>query len=235
MRNERTNDEKNVDIRRTEKMESRVVTDREETIPVIQEDLEIGKREVETGGVRVQSRVTETPINEQVNLREEHVNIERHPVDRPLTAADRDAFQDRTIEMREHAEKAVVAKTARVVEQVSVGKTVTNKTEQISDSVRRTDVDIVPIKATTRVGYERYNDQLRSHYDKTFASSGTPFTHYDSAYRYGYELRGDNRLKGSDWSAVEPHARETWESHNRGTWDRFKDAIRHGFDLDRNS
>lgn len=234
MRNNRTEEEKNLNLRRTDNVETRVEKDRSERIPVVQEELEVGKRAVETGGVRVESRVSETPVREQVNLREEHVNIERHAVDRPLTAADTDAFRDRTIEMREHAEKAVVAKTARVVEEVSVGKTATSHTEQISDTVRRTDVDVVPIGTMQRTGYDRHTDTLRSHFNQSFASTGTPFSHYDSAYRYGYELRGDSSLKGRDWNDIEPHARQTWETHNKGTWERFKDAIRHGFDLDRN-
>src|SRR5437764_3366736 len=49
-------------------------------IPVVEEQLKVGKREVQRGGVRVFSRVVETPVNESVNLREEHVNVERRPV-----------------------------------------------------------------------------------------------------------------------------------------------------------
>nr|WP_244173330.1 DUF2382 domain-containing protein [Caballeronia temeraria] len=43
---------------------------------------------MQTGGVRVYSRVTETPVSESVSLREEHATIERKTVDRPATAAD---------------------------------------------------------------------------------------------------------------------------------------------------
>jgi hypothetical protein len=56
--------------------------------PVVREDLAVGKREVQTGGVRVYSRATATPVSETVNLREEHAAIERRPVDRPATSAD---------------------------------------------------------------------------------------------------------------------------------------------------
>jgi stress response protein YsnF len=57
----------------------------EETIPVVREELEIGKEEVERGGIRLRSRVVERPVEETVNLREENVNIERTPVDRPAS------------------------------------------------------------------------------------------------------------------------------------------------------
>jgi uncharacterized protein (TIGR02271 family) len=221
---------KEIDVTETQR-----ATDRAETIPVVEENLEVGKKVVETkGGVRVQSRVTETPVHEEVNLREEHVNVERHAVNRPATAADTaEAFRDRTIEMREHAEKPVVAKTARVVEEVSVGKTATNRTEHITDTVRRTDVEIVPVPTETRVGFEKHGQTIRSSYNNRFASSGMPYENYEPAYRYGYNLRGDRNFSGRDWNSIEPTVRTTWETHNKGTWERFKDAIREGFDLDK--
>ena len=52
----------------------------EERIPIVQEEMKIGKREVERGGARVRSYVRETPVSEQVNLREENVSIERRPI-----------------------------------------------------------------------------------------------------------------------------------------------------------
>ena len=48
-------------------------TDADQTIKVIKEDLEVGKRTVETGGVRLRSRVVSRPVEENVRLREERV------------------------------------------------------------------------------------------------------------------------------------------------------------------
>ena len=116
---------------------------REEVIPVTEERLNVGKREVGGGRVRVRSYVVEQPVEEQVNLRDEHVNVERRPVDRPLTGADRDrAFQERTIEAEEKSEEAVVNKEARVKEELVVNKDVNQRTETVSDTVRRTEVDV---------------------------------------------------------------------------------------------
>jgi uncharacterized protein (TIGR02271 family) len=118
-------------------------------IPVVEEELKVGKRQVEGGGVRVKTNVTETPVEEQVNLREEHVRVERRPVDRPATAADmNEAQHGRTLEVREKSEEAVVSKDARVVEEVVVGKEATERTETVRDTVRKTDVDVV--EDTTR-------------------------------------------------------------------------------------
>jgi uncharacterized protein (TIGR02271 family) len=128
----------------------------ETTIPVVEEELQVGKREVERGGVRVESRVEEKPVTAEVQLREERVHVERRPVDRPLTDAD-NAFREGTLEVTERAEEAVVGKTARVVEEVVVGKQVEEHTETIRDTVRRTDVDVQEVDSTesTRKGGKR--------------------------------------------------------------------------------
>jgi uncharacterized protein (TIGR02271 family) len=118
---------------------------KEAVIPVVEEELRVGKREVEKGGVRITNRVTETPVEEEVRLREEHINVERRPVDRPVSNAD-NAFQSGAIEVTETAEEAVVAKNARVVEEVVVNKDVQERTETVRDTLHRTDVDVEPVE-----------------------------------------------------------------------------------------
>jgi uncharacterized protein (TIGR02271 family) len=113
----------------------------EERIPVIDERLTVGKRETEHGRVRIRSYVVESPVQEQVTLRQEQVEVERRPVDRPVTAGD-EVFQDRTIEARETAEEAVVSKEARVTEEVVIRKDVEEHDETIRDTVRETRVEV---------------------------------------------------------------------------------------------
>jgi uncharacterized protein (TIGR02271 family) len=110
-------------------------------VPVVEEELHVGKREVERGGVRVERRVEERPVEQQVNLREERVQVERRPVDRPVGATE-EMFREGAVEVTERAEEAVVAKEARVVEEVVVNKEVGERTETVRDTVRRTDVDV---------------------------------------------------------------------------------------------
>lgn len=120
-------------------------TDRaDEVIPVAEEELHVGKREVNRGRVRLHSRIVERPVQEQVNLREEHVQVERRPVSGTTQAGaiGNDPFQERTIEVEERAEEAVVSKEARVVEEVVVRKEADQRTETISDTVRKTEVDV---------------------------------------------------------------------------------------------
>ena len=111
-----------------------------EVIPIVEERLQVGKREVVGGRVKVRSYVVETPVEEQVSLRSEHVQVERRPVDRPARA-DED-FRDRSIEAEERSEEAVVSKSSRVKEEVVVNKTADQRTETVSDTVRRTEVEV---------------------------------------------------------------------------------------------
>lgn len=116
--------------------------DGDQKIQVVEENLQVGKREVETGGVRVRSRIVERPVEENLRLREERVVVQRNPVNRPATDADLNAFQEGQIEVRETAEQAVVSKTANVVEEISIGKEVNEREETIRDTVRKTEVDV---------------------------------------------------------------------------------------------
>lgn len=120
----------------------------EGVIPVVQETLRVGKRDTQHGRVRVRSYVVETPVSEQVSLRQEHVDVQRRPVDRPLTDAD-GAFREQTIEAVEHREEAVVSKEARVVEEVVINKDTTEHTETVEDTVRRQDVEVEDTRGTT--------------------------------------------------------------------------------------
>ena len=111
------------------------------SIPVVEEDLNVGKREVETGRVRVRSRIVERPVEQTVRLREERVNVERTPTNRPASESDF-ATEDNELEMKTTAEIPVINKEARVVEEVRLKKDVREREEKIEDTVRRKDVDI---------------------------------------------------------------------------------------------
>lgn len=111
-------------------------------LSVMQEELQIGKRSVERGGVRVFTRVTETPVEETVNLRDETISVERHPVNRAATQEDLAAMKDGTIELRETDEEAVVSKVSKVTEEIEIGKKVTDREQKIRDTVRHTDVEV---------------------------------------------------------------------------------------------
>jgi uncharacterized protein (TIGR02271 family) len=122
---------------------------RNESIPIVKENLQVGKREVNQGRVRVRSYVVEKPVQEQVTLREETVSVERRPVDRPLTGTE-DAFRERTIEAQGKREEAVVNKQARVTEEVVLKKDANQRTETVSDKIRETKVEVDDQRKTGR-------------------------------------------------------------------------------------
>ncbi|MDX2150274.1 MAG: YsnF/AvaK domain-containing protein [Bryobacteraceae bacterium] len=178
-----------------------------ESVPVVEEELRIGKRPVQRGGVRVFSRVVEEPVSQDIRLREERVIVERRPVDRPLSAAGRDALTEQTIEVTEMAEEPIIEKQARVVEEIRVGKEVNETTETVRDTVRRTQVETQPI------------------------GSGTAAQDDDPAYQYGYRMAGDQRYRGRSWSDVESSLRSDYlRSNPNSTWDKVSASIRRGWE-----
>lgn len=207
-------------------------TNEQSRIPVIEEELKVGKRQVQRGGIRVFQRVRETPVHESVQLREEHVKVERHRVDKPATEADIAAFKEGSVEVRESAEEAVVSKSARVVEEVVVGKEASERTEQIDDTVRKTEVDVEQLGAsasTRTTGGGSMDDEFRRHWQSTYGTAGGRYDDYDAAYRYGSSMAGSERFKNYQWNDVEPQLRQDWESnHPESTWDKVKDAVRYG-------
>lgn len=113
-----------------------------EVVALAEEQLEVGKRVVERGVAKIRRYVVERPVEEQIRLRSESVRIERRPVSAGATVA-ADAFTEKTIEVRETAEEAVVGKTAHVVEEVVIGKDVSERVETVRDTVRREQLDVI--------------------------------------------------------------------------------------------
>ena len=130
-------------------MNTGVNTQGETVIPIVEEELAVGKRQVQSGGARIHTYVSERPVEESVTLHEERVTVDRRPVDRAVTDADM-AFGEKSFTVTETSEEAVVGKTARVVEEVVVGKTATDRTETVRDTVRRTDVEVEEIADANR-------------------------------------------------------------------------------------
>jgi uncharacterized protein (TIGR02271 family) len=122
-----------------------VNTGADAVVPVVEEELVVGKRQVQRGGVRVYSHVVETPVEEKLTLEQERAVVERHPVNRPVSEADLAKLKDQSIEITESEEVPVVEKSARVVEEVLVSKETTERTERVTDTVRKTEVEIEPV------------------------------------------------------------------------------------------
>ena len=195
----------------------------------IEEHMKIGKREVVRGGVRVHQYVETDVEEETLRLREEHVDVDRTAVNRTLSPDEADAaFEEKTVEVVERAEEAVVEKEAVVTGEVAVGKEVNVREETVGGEVRRTRVEVEQIADET---YNAADADFRSHYDTTYGSSGRDYDEVQPAYRYGYAARqtyGDR-----DYSAVENDLRSDYTARygdgDDSLWDDMKDAVRHGY------
>jgi uncharacterized protein (TIGR02271 family) len=239
---------------RTKDTTTQSMSGEQQRIPIVEEELQVGKRTVQRGGVRIYQRMTEKPVQESVQLREEHVNVERHPVDQPASEADLAAMKEGAIEMRETTEEPVVSKSARVVEEVVVGKEATQRTENINDTVRRTEVDVEQLGAADRsttgattaadtsmasgtgmrsdyadTSMTSDDSDYRTHWQTAYGSSGGRYEDYDAAYRYGSMAGGSERYKNYRWEDAESNLRSDWErDHPESAWDKVKDAVRYG-------
>ena len=113
----------------------------DEVLRLAEEQLKVGKQMVETGRTRVRRFVTERPVSADVTLHEEHAELLRRAVTDPKFVGDID-WADQEIEVIETAEHALVNKTARVVEEVSLKKIGTDHVETVHDKIRRAQVEI---------------------------------------------------------------------------------------------
>ena len=112
-----------------------------DVLRLAEEQLEVGKRMVETGKTRVRRFVTEREAKADVTLHEEHAEVLRRAISDPKYVANID-WADSTIEVVETAEQALVNKTARIVEEVSLKKIGSDHVETIRDKIRRQQVEI---------------------------------------------------------------------------------------------
>jgi len=114
---------------------------KEQVIRLAEEQLEVGKRLVQEGTTRIRRFVTERPVEAKVTLHEEHANVVRRAVTDPTFLKDID-WSDKTIEVTETAEQAIVTKSAHIAEEVIVSTTGSDRVETVHETVRRQQVEV---------------------------------------------------------------------------------------------
>jgi stress response protein YsnF len=118
----------------------------EERVPIVEEKVAIGTRVADHGkGITVRTRTTTDTVSEDVVLRDEHVDVQRRPVNERVTGKEAEAILkqgDRTVSMTERDEEVVVGKEAVVTDEVVVRKTADEKVEHVTEKVRKTEVDV---------------------------------------------------------------------------------------------
>jgi uncharacterized protein (TIGR02271 family) len=196
-------------------------------LEVIEEDLQVGKDEVERGRMRIYTVITEKEVAKDVSLRDETIRVNRRPVNREVQISG-DLFKERSFEMVERDEIAKVAKTARVVEEIFLGKEVVDKIQTIKDTIRRQDVQVEEVPAVRTV--QEYDADFRTFYNQNLTNSGVTYESLQPSFRYGYDLATREPFRSSPWSAVEVDARRIWEEKNPGTWEQNKAVIKYAWE-----
>jgi uncharacterized protein (TIGR02271 family) len=125
---------------RTEMAGYEVAAEDEIRVPVMEEELTATVRQQEAGAVRIEKDVVTEEQTLEVPVTEERVRVERRVVDRAATGADAGAFEETVIEVPLRSETVDVQKQARVAEEVVVSKEAVERTEQVTDTVRREEV-----------------------------------------------------------------------------------------------
>ena len=124
--------------------ESRPSLVAEERIPLVEEELQVGTREIVRGGARVRTRVEEAPVARDVELMSEVVRVASRPASRPVGEQELEQgglLRARVIEIAQIREEAVVSKEVVVREEIVVTKTTERRVEHIHETVRRTVVE----------------------------------------------------------------------------------------------
>ncbi len=111
-------------------------------VPVMEEQLNVEKRQAQQGEVQIHKTVTQEQVNVPVELRREAVQVQEVDVPNRPVAPGEAAFQEGTIRVPVRGEEAVVNKQAVVTGEVAINKTVTAEQQTVSDSVRREEVRV---------------------------------------------------------------------------------------------
>jgi len=194
-------------------------------VPEMEERLHVEKRQADMGEVRVQRHVTEERQTVPVELMREQVHVEeRDTKDRPATEADlRGAFQEGTIRVPVRGEEAVVTKEAVVTGEVVLNKERTTERQNVTDTIRRTHVDVDENYQKARSGFQQHFQKGRG------ANGAARFEDAEPNYRRGFEAAHDERNAGKRFEDVEPELQRTHQGSGDDHWERLREEVREGF------
>lgn len=118
-----------------------------DVLQLAEEQLQIGKKNVETGRTRVRRFTTEQDVSQEVTLHEEHAEVLRTALTQPAALEEID-WADRELEVVETREQALVNKTARLVEEVALRTKGADHLETIHEKLRRQQAEVEQLDAT---------------------------------------------------------------------------------------
>jgi uncharacterized protein (TIGR02271 family) len=170
-------------------------------VPVMEERLDVTKRQAEQGEVTIRKTVEQEQVSAPVELRREEVHIEQRDTDdRPADAAGMaDAFQEGTIRVPVRGEEAVVTKQAYQTGEVVIDKEQAVERRQVTDTVRRERVEVDEDRQVTRADEQQPTTTSRAaQADRTVAEA-------ESEPR---PRQGQTRAGGDAWEELKEDVRE---------------------------
>ncbi len=114
-------------------------TAREGSVTRHEEELQVGKRPVQTGEARLRKWVETEPVDVDVELKRETAHVTREQIDEPVSDAE---IGEDEVKVPLRAEEPVVAKQTVAKERVGLEKDVETDRQTVSDEVRKERVDV---------------------------------------------------------------------------------------------
>jgi uncharacterized protein (TIGR02271 family) len=111
----------------------------QESVTRSEEEMKVGKRDVERGRVRVHKWVETEPVTEDVELRRETAKVEREPINQAAPGA---KLGEEDIEVPLRAEEPVIEKQTVAKEKVTVSKDSDTETKRVADDLKKERVDV---------------------------------------------------------------------------------------------
>ena len=139
-----------------ERMQAQGITEEEAMRLVLSEEqLAVGKREVEAGEVGIRKHVETEHVHENVELRHEEVEVERRPITDGYSAAGATIGENEEIRIPLHAEEAVVEKRVVPTEELVVRKHEVVENQPIDTELRRERAEVDREVTDTRLRDDR--------------------------------------------------------------------------------
>jgi uncharacterized protein (TIGR02271 family) len=122
----------------------------DDAMTLSEERLNVGTRSEEVGRARLRKYVVTENVTESVPVTREEVRLEREPItDANIgNALDGPAISEEEHEVTLHAERAVVEKEAVPVERVRLDKTAVTEQEQVSEGLRKEEIEVEGVDET---------------------------------------------------------------------------------------
>jgi stress response protein YsnF len=123
---------------------SQNVTEGKETvIPLYQESVRTGTREVDAGTVRLRKIVKTETVNQPVQVRREVVTIDREPASGNVQSGSGEAFKDQEVVIHLKKEEPVVETEVTQTGQIVARKRMESQQENVQRQIRKDEIDVV--------------------------------------------------------------------------------------------